>query len=361
MAVTFATYQSDDIEQVFVWLTLDSEEAAIPESFPCQLDGYDARERTIVLHAKGGVMAYLRNLKLLRTLISKEKFDVSFFHSFPLSVFAIALPPLLKDEFKIVTVRHHNRNHIIKKRWKALLTDVLVGFVSKQQIAVSHAVKETVSRETFGFSEPFVITNGVLVNNKVKHNYRSREEVREEMKLLSIGRLDWQKNHELHLNVLANLRSRDITCTLKIVGDGSREYRKNLEKLARELGVSSFVEFTGFIAETSALMAESDVLLHLALDEACPLVILEALDHGIPIVVSDIEPIREILENKCKLFTINDDTEIVTAMEEFRKSPEDWYELAKRLALFFPAKTLAKQMSDNYTNFALSLFRKVKA
>jgi glycosyltransferase involved in cell wall biosynthesis len=61
------------------------------------------------------------------------------------------------------------------------------------------------------------------------------------------------------------------------------------------LGLEDYVRWEGWQANTEKWLAESDILLHTAVDEACPLVLIEALLAGIPVVTSEAGGSSEVI------------------------------------------------------------------
>lgn len=72
-------------------------------------------------------------------------------------------------------------------------------------------------------------------------------------------------------------------------------YLDSLRRLAREAGVERLVQFTGFMAEPWRLAGAANLILLPSLfGEGLPLVLLEAMSHGLPLAVSDTPGNREL-------------------------------------------------------------------
>jgi glycosyltransferase involved in cell wall biosynthesis len=59
--------------------------------------------------------------------------------------------------------------------------------------------------------------------------------------------------------------------------------------------LSARVRFLGTVRDTATLLAAADLFVFPSLIEAFPLALLEALAAGVPVVASDIPPVREIV------------------------------------------------------------------
>ena len=114
--------------------------------------------------------------------------------------------------------------------------------------------------------------------------------------ILSVGRLEPEKNPFLLVEVLARLRRHDRRWRLIAVGDGW--LRGRIEQRAAELGVADALELTGYVgdpAELRELYERSQVFLHVSLTEGVPQVLFDAQAAGLPIVATDVGGVREAL------------------------------------------------------------------
>jgi glycosyltransferase involved in cell wall biosynthesis len=105
--------------------------------------------------------------------------------------------------------------------------------------------------------------------------------------IVSVARLDEiQKDHRTLLRAYAELvRDGGIAEHLVIVGDGA--FRGELEGLARELGIAARVHFTGYRNNPHAMVAGARLQVLSSRYEGMPMVLLEALALGTPVIASD--------------------------------------------------------------------------
>ncbi len=115
--------------------------------------------------------------------------------------------------------------------------------------------------------------------------------------LLFVGRLRIRKGVEILLHAMAAQREQDpdTFTNLVIVGDG--EHRQRLESIATSLHLQDRVHFVGRKAreEVAAIMSQASALVVPSLYEGMPLVILEAMSRGLPIVASRVSGIPEVV------------------------------------------------------------------
>ncbi len=103
--------------------------------------------------------------------------------------------------------------------------------------------------------------------------------------VLFVGRLERYKGLYLLLEALREIPDARLT----VVGDGS--YRKELERLAEGIDV----RFEGFQRHPAPYYAEADIFVMPSLGpEGFGIVTMEAMAHGLPCVISDLDVHREI-------------------------------------------------------------------
>ncbi len=115
-------------------------------------------------------------------------------------------------------------------------------------------------------------------------------------KLLCIARLVPEKGVSVLLHALARLRSMGLRFELELVGDGPM--RGALEELARGLGLDAVVHFVGWKAgdEVRQEIRAARALVLPSLAEGLPVVIMEALALGRPVVASCVGGIPELVQ-----------------------------------------------------------------
>jgi glycosyltransferase involved in cell wall biosynthesis len=107
-------------------------------------------------------------------------------------------------------------------------------------------------------------------------------------RLLSLGRLLHWKGFHLGLMAFTRFVQEFPQSEYWLVGDGPE--RKNLERLAGELGVADKVRFWGALSRAEALkkLAECDVLVHPSLHDSGGWVCVEAMAAGRPVICLDL-------------------------------------------------------------------------
>lgn len=109
------------------------------------------------------------------------------------------------------------------------------------------------------------------------------------LRVLSVGRLDPEKNPLLLVDIAERLHARDPRWTLAIAGDGPLQ--EALERRIEERGAGNVVGLLGYVPNGPELWAEyrrSHAFLHVSLTEGLPQVLFEAQGAGLPVVATDV-------------------------------------------------------------------------
>ncbi|KAF1695304.1 glycosyltransferase [Pseudoxanthomonas koreensis] len=164
-------------------------------------------------------------------------------------------------------------------------------------------------------------------------------------RVLAVGALKAAKNFPLLLDAVARLRQH-IDARLLILGEG--DLRPALEAQVRALDLHDAVYLPGFAMETVLFYSHADLFVLSSDYEGFGNVIVEALEHGVPVVSTDCPSgPREILEDgrHGRLVPVGDAQALADAMLEALQSPHDAAAL-KRRAQDFSVDRIADQYLD---------------
>lgn len=120
-----------------------------------------------------------------------------------------------------------------------------------------------------------------------------------ELRLLSVGRLDSEKNPTLLADVLAHLRARTPSWRLDVIGEGSEATA--LASRAAALGVADALSLHGYVPAGDELWERYRAVhafLHVSLTEGVPSVLFEAQAAGLPVVATDVGGVRTAIEHE---------------------------------------------------------------
>lgn len=187
-----------------------------------------------------------------------------------------------------------------------------------------------------------VQNKSVIIGNPIEVKAYRKKASR---KIVSVGRLTGQKNHELLIRAFKEISAKYSDLQLVIYGEGL--LREKLETLIQELGLTEKVLLPGNVINVHEQIADAMIFVFPSLYEGMPNALLEAMIIGIPCIVSDINGIQEILvdgENGI-LFRSGCKEDLVRKMEQVIND-----ETMRRTLSTNAAKIKSKYLQENIMN-----------
>lgn len=112
--------------------------------------------------------------------------------------------------------------------------------------------------------------------------------------IIMIGSLNELKGQELAIRTIAELKKRNIICSLNLIGEGPSAF--NLKLLTQSLNLESLVEFKGIVDYPEKLLQDARIYIHTSHSEAFGLVLIEAMACGLPVICTDGKGNRDLIE-----------------------------------------------------------------
>ena len=241
-----------------------------------------------------------RSASALAKLVPVQKIEIVHAHmarDYPLAAYAVRRNP----GARLIATRHVlfplNRLH-----------KVTLAHVSRV-IAVSHAVaRELKAQALIAPDKITVIQNGIDLKkiDAARSGFRRSEfcrrwELPVETSLVgSVGTLTLLKGHEDFLQAAAKLRNSHPSAFFIVSGTESaatQAYRRRLERLIQQLGLSDRVRLIGRMDDISELYCALDVFVSASHSESFGLAIVEAMAAGAAVVATDTDGAQEIIED----------------------------------------------------------------
>lgn len=144
-----------------------------------------------------------------------------------------------------------------------------------------------------------------------------------ELVILSVGRLEEEKNPMLLADILARLQAADARWHLRVVGVG--ELAASLARRAQDLGVAERLELLGYVPMGEALLdlyRTSHAFLHVSWTEGFPQVLIEAFAAGLPTVATAVGGVAPGVGDGALLIKPGDAEAAATALERLVRDPE---------------------------------------
>ena len=166
-----------------------------------------------------------------------------------------------------------------------------------------------------------------------------------------------RKGIEVLIEALAALRSRNVDVTLRAVGPfETPEYDYEVKQLVERLGVEDAITWTGFTQDIAAELRQMDLFVLPSLfGEGLPMVVLEAMAAGLPVVASHVEGVPEAIRHRQDGLLVEPSSvsQLATAVEEILAGDElDYEQLShsaqQRHGLCFSDRSMAMNVAKVY-------------
>jgi glycosyltransferase involved in cell wall biosynthesis len=158
-------------------------------------------------------------------------------------------------------------------------------------------------------------------------NYlKSNKEIYKKNKTLIIStvcRITKEKGLDILFQALSFLKFKNYK--LLIAGDGAEKLK--LRKLSKKLNISSKIKYLGFLNDIKPLLKISNLYVNASYFEGFPNSVVEAINHGIPVICSQSHGgINDILLNgKCgTIFNNENSFDLASKIEEYYNNPKKY-------------------------------------
>jgi glycosyltransferase involved in cell wall biosynthesis len=110
-----------------------------------------------------------------------------------------------------------------------------------------------------------------------------------------VGRLSEEKRVDDLLRAIKIVKEKHEGINCSIVGTGPEE--EKLKKLVSELKLSQYVTFAGYSKNSFERLLDFDIFVLPSRTEGCPIVILEAMASGLPVVATYVGGNKELVQD----------------------------------------------------------------
>ncbi len=223
---------------------------------------------------------------------------------------------------------------------------------AERLIAVSPSLKHLMEEQGFRSKQVVYVPNGVPT---IKVPPRRRPAGAWTVGIAALFRP--RKGIEVLIEALAALRSKNIEVTLRAVGPfETPEYEQEVMQLVRRLGVGDAIKWTGFTKDIAAELEQMDLFVLPSLfGEGLPMVVLEAMAAGLPVVASHVEGVPEAIRHREDGLLVEPASvsQLALAIEELIDGDDHDYELMsnsakQRHGVCFSDRSMAANVASVY-------------
>jgi glycosyltransferase involved in cell wall biosynthesis len=113
-------------------------------------------------------------------------------------------------------------------------------------------------------------------------------------------------------------RVKYLSWILDVAGDGPKF--EELKEQVQKTGLSDRVIFHGFVDDTDKLLSRCSCFLFPSLSEGMGLSLMRAIQMGVPVIASDLPPVRELTDRSDSLVPPGNVEEWRIALEDFLRN-----------------------------------------
>lgn len=286
-----------------------------------------------------GYYNFLIAFKLIRFI---KDADIVHVHLFT-TLYWAALSSMFCRKVKLVYTEHSTHN---KRRDKCFLRplEILIYSRYKRIISISQQTQDNLKRwlrVKDGDHRFVVVENGVVIDH-----FSSKKSNIDENRLIMVSRFARMKDQETAIRAMINV---DKRAHLYLVGDGPN--RQHCENIAKELNLLDRVHFLGARSDIAELISCSYIGIQSSLWEGFGLTAVEIMAAGKPVIASNVEGLRQVVEGAGLLFDVRDYKMLALQINALLSNKEYYTQVAQKCmdrALQYDILKMQKRYQDIY-------------
>lgn len=288
-------------------------------------------------------------LKLFKFYFIAKKYDVIHSHLFP-SNFYIGLFKLFNKKMKIITTEHNTSN---KRRNLKLFKILDKFFYSKYNaiICITDAVQINLDKwiKLKDKSIYKIIYNGIDLK-KFSSPINDDNSQKSNFDIIMVGSFTQQKDQ---ITVINSLQYLPDEINLTLIGDGF--LRSRIENRILELGLNKRVNLLGIQNNINEHFKKSDIVIVSSIWEGFGLVAVEGMASNKPVIATNVDGLKQIVENHGLLFKVKNEKELAKYIKNlysdnvyYKEIQNRCYERSKSFSVDITSKNYLRLYKEMY-------------
>jgi glycosyltransferase involved in cell wall biosynthesis len=266
------------------------------------------------------------NIFYLRKYI--KQFDIIHVHLFPSQYWVSIAKFLFGGRAQIVTTEHSTSNKRFNHRW-TMMIDRCIYKQYQYIFCISEGVRRAMEAHLNGKQNKAlaVVPNGIDTKRFVSAEPISRKELNltdKDVFILQVARFGEQKDQDCLIRALTYLPDNYVAV---FAGDGDR--LKVCQQLASQLNVINRCRFLSNRTDIPNLWSSADIGVMSSHWEGFGLSAVECMASGKPILVSDVDGLREVVSNDELCFPVGDAKLLAKKIQQLIENPDKYKYLAE--------------------------------
>ena len=204
----------------------------------------------------------------------------------------------------------------------------LHSFMDKIIVNSKKIIKQLVNEEGVENKKIKLIYNGILLKKKQTNKVSNTHN------LVCLANFIKYKNHEMLFRACALLDKR-IDWKLNLYGKSDVKRLKKLKQICKELKIIDKVNFNKSTTNVSNILSKSYLGLLVSLEEGFSNSILEYLNHGLPVIATQVGGNDEVIKNNYNgyLIEVYDDENLAKKIEYLLQNKKEYSRISKNSLL----------------------------
>ncbi|MGL4228610.1 MAG: glycosyltransferase, partial [Tannerellaceae bacterium] len=212
---------------------------------------------------------------------------------------------MLSSKYKVISHMHVNNANMSKVSLKSIIYR-LSSFCYSHIFWVSSS-----AFNSYIFKDQLSSKSSILYNIIDKDDLLTRISLDSNTYIYDIvyvGRITYQKHPERLINLVKLIKNSFPNLKVAIVGTG--DLMQRTRDLAEEEDLSDTIDFFGFMKNPTKILKTSKLLIMTSRFEGTPMVALEAMCLGVPIVSTPTDGMVDLIENGINGFLSDNDSDL---------------------------------------------------
>jgi len=254
------------------------------------------------------LFSFFRIYRNILKLIFSFKPDLIYFTLTPtgISFYRDAIIVFLLKRTKAKIVYHLHGKGIYNKTKHSKINRTIYKLVLRNTYIIH--LSESLKEDIFFVNDKvksYIVPNGI---NSTLYKKGGNHKISEKRNLLFLSNLAENKGVIMFLNACKFLKTQGVSFSANIVGrETTLISKKEIEGLITKLDLDNEIDYLGpkYNIEKEVVLANSDIFVFPTYNDCFPLVLLEALKYGLPVISTNEGAIGEIIDNNKNGFIIN--------------------------------------------------------
>ena len=291
-------------------------------------------ERTQYGRREPVIVRIPRAIYKIYTFLRQTQYDIIHSHGYFTDICSLPVARMLG--IKCISTCHGFIDINKKLKFYNML-DKKVLRLCDQVICVSDNIYDLLLRSGLNQNKMQIIPNTVDINRERNKTGSIRQRIRKQLYAEEdhlvigyVGRLSEEKGLKTLVLAFGSVVRIKPKSRLWLVGEGP--LLSELQKLAKSMGLSEHILFTGFREDVENILQGMDIFVLPSYTEGTPLALLEAMSLGVPVIASSVGQIPKI---------------ITSGENGILTKSGDAQAIAQNILLISMDKTLARTFSQN--------------